>query len=266
MRHSDEGGQSPYPPHAWEFTHPEFRAGCKENLDNIRRKAPAPRRQQANDEQYAAAAKQMIDSMASEISHLRREMTEMQRENNKHTRMLADQIGRMSKVITRQNHVMDELTQFHIEKINEETDEKQPISEDRLPRRITHVRALINDMFRDLGNDVIMLNPLYEECPNPDGTPARPAVPEVSDPPPYGMGPGLKNRAGSINSNGLEVVHQDAKPRDIWGDRKPWILLVEDEGTCAKIAVKRLEVLSCNYDYCVSLPVLFSLLSRALGF
>lgn len=29
---------------AWEFKHPEFKANNKDSLDNIRRKAPAPRK------------------------------------------------------------------------------------------------------------------------------------------------------------------------------------------------------------------------------
>jgi osomolarity two-component system, response regulator SKN7 len=35
---------------AWEFKHPEFRADRKDNLDNIRRKAPAPRKANTNDD------------------------------------------------------------------------------------------------------------------------------------------------------------------------------------------------------------------------
>lgn len=44
-QNNEESGQSPYGPNAWEFKHPEFRADSKESLDNIRRKAPAPRKQ-----------------------------------------------------------------------------------------------------------------------------------------------------------------------------------------------------------------------------
>lgn len=46
VRQSNEDGQqSPYGPNAWEFKHPEFKANSKDTLDNIRRKAPAPRKQ-----------------------------------------------------------------------------------------------------------------------------------------------------------------------------------------------------------------------------
>jgi osomolarity two-component system response regulator SKN7 len=30
---------------AWEFKHPEFKVNSKESLNNIRKKAPAPRKQ-----------------------------------------------------------------------------------------------------------------------------------------------------------------------------------------------------------------------------
>ncbi|KAK2784612.1 kinase-regulated stress-responsive transcription factor skn7 [Emmonsiellopsis sp. PD_33] len=43
-QNNEETGQSPYGPNAWEFKHPEFKANNKDSLDNIRRKAPAPRK------------------------------------------------------------------------------------------------------------------------------------------------------------------------------------------------------------------------------
>ena len=43
-QNNEEGGPSQYGTNAWEFRHPEFKANSKESLDNIRRKAPAPRK------------------------------------------------------------------------------------------------------------------------------------------------------------------------------------------------------------------------------
>ena len=43
-QNNEDGQQSQYGPNAWEFKHPEFKANSKDTLDNIRRKAPAPRK------------------------------------------------------------------------------------------------------------------------------------------------------------------------------------------------------------------------------
>ncbi|KAJ5082872.1 hypothetical protein N7532_011915 [Penicillium argentinense] len=87
-QNNEENGQSPYgqnvilplsPPlptfhladtdprdlQAWEFKHPEFRANSKESLDNIRRKAPAPRKQTQNNDDSAPT--QQIDLLNQQI-------------------------------------------------------------------------------------------------------------------------------------------------------------------------------------------------------
>ncbi|KAJ6090191.1 hypothetical protein N7486_009006 [Penicillium sp. IBT 16267x] len=64
-QNNEENGQSPYGQNAWEFKHPEFRANSKDSLDNIRRKAPAPRKQtQSNDD---SAPTQQIDLLNQQI-------------------------------------------------------------------------------------------------------------------------------------------------------------------------------------------------------
>ncbi|KAK9446393.1 HSF-type DNA-binding-domain-containing protein [Limtongia smithiae] len=44
VKSTDEGGICPYGESAWEFRHPDFQLHNKTQLDNIKRKAPAPRR------------------------------------------------------------------------------------------------------------------------------------------------------------------------------------------------------------------------------
>ena len=60
---------------AWEFKHPEFRANSKESLDNIRRKAPAPRKQTQNNDdsvptQQIDLLNQQIVAQQQQIQHL----------------------------------------------------------------------------------------------------------------------------------------------------------------------------------------------------
>ncbi|OGE48363.1 hypothetical protein PENARI_c029G03693 [Penicillium arizonense] len=74
-QNNEENGQSPYGQNAWEFKHPEFRANSKESLDNIRRKAPAPRKQtQSNDDsvptQQIDLLNQQIVAQQQQIQHL----------------------------------------------------------------------------------------------------------------------------------------------------------------------------------------------------
>lgn len=64
-QNNEENGQSPYGQNAWEFKHPEFRANSKESLDNIRRKAPAPRKQAQNNDDSAPT--QQIDLLNQQI-------------------------------------------------------------------------------------------------------------------------------------------------------------------------------------------------------
>ncbi|XHG01542.1 hypothetical protein AWENTII_004920 [Aspergillus wentii] len=74
-QNNEENGSCPYGPNAWEFKHPEFRANSKESLDNIRRKAPAPRKQtQSHDDsvptQQIDLLNQQIVAQQQQIQHL----------------------------------------------------------------------------------------------------------------------------------------------------------------------------------------------------
>ncbi|KAL1956189.1 hypothetical protein VTO42DRAFT_7536 [Malbranchea cinnamomea] len=76
VRHNnEEGGQSPYGPNAWEFKHPEFKANNKDSLDNIKRKAPAPRKPAQSSEDAVSAQQfelmnQQIVAQQQQIQHL----------------------------------------------------------------------------------------------------------------------------------------------------------------------------------------------------
>ncbi|KAI9643640.1 kinase-regulated stress-responsive transcription factor skn7 [Ciborinia camelliae] len=65
-QNNEDNTQSPYGQNAWEFKHPEFQANKKDSLDNIRRKAPAPRKSaQASEETYPA--QQQMDLLNSQL-------------------------------------------------------------------------------------------------------------------------------------------------------------------------------------------------------
>ncbi|KAG4026306.1 hypothetical protein MFRU_042g00350 [Monilinia fructicola] len=67
-QNNEDNTQSPYGQNAWEFKHPEFQANKKDSLDNIRRKAPAPRKvAQSSEETYPAHAQQQMDLLNSQL-------------------------------------------------------------------------------------------------------------------------------------------------------------------------------------------------------
>ncbi|EEP80605.1 hypothetical protein UREG_05447 [Uncinocarpus reesii 1704] len=82
-QNNEETGQSPYGPGAWEFKHPEFKADNKDSLDNIRRKAPAPRK----------PAQSAEDSLPTHQLDLMNQQLGAQQQQFQH---LADRFGQFS--------------------------------------------------------------------------------------------------------------------------------------------------------------------------
>ncbi|KAK9461772.1 HSF-type DNA-binding-domain-containing protein [Lipomyces oligophaga] len=68
VRSTDEGGGCPYGESAWEFKHPDFQLHNKTQLDNIKRKAPAPRRAQHQED---SSSSEHIIKLDSEIEYLK---------------------------------------------------------------------------------------------------------------------------------------------------------------------------------------------------
>ncbi|KAK9479527.1 HSF-type DNA-binding-domain-containing protein [Lipomyces japonicus] len=67
VRSTDEGGICPYGENAWEFKHPDFQLHNKTSLDNIKRKAPVPRRLQHHDDNSS----EQIGKLENEIEYLK---------------------------------------------------------------------------------------------------------------------------------------------------------------------------------------------------
>ncbi|KAJ2904096.1 hypothetical protein MKZ38_008814 [Zalerion maritima] len=249
VRQNDENGQSQYGPGAWEFVHPEFRADRKDNLDNIRRKAPAPRRAQTNDDQFTMAqAHQQAAELQDQLTKTKQEMQSMQEENMKSTRLLADQVGRLRKIVTRQSQALDELVTWHIQGLVDQRDGQAISSQDELPLHLRQTREIVDGLFRDLGNDVEKLNPLYDKYPATSEDDVNSESNGIGNAygivPPYGGMTPYDVRGSMVNGQ-----RNGDRKKDIWGERKPCILLVEDEAIAAKIAQKRLQSFSCLYEY-----------------
>ena len=98
---------------AWEFKHPEFKANNKDSLDNIRRKAPAPRKPtQAVDD---AVPTQQMDLVNSQLVATQQQMQQLQERYNElnvhHTMLLQELIG-VQKTVVNHEHVIQNVMSF----------------------------------------------------------------------------------------------------------------------------------------------------------
>ena len=104
---------SAYGPNAWEFKHPEFRANSKDTLDNIRRKAPAPRKpSNLSDEQIPI---QQIDLMNQQIVAQAQQIESLVQSNNQlqmNHQMVVQELLRLQKTVVNHDRVMQDVMTF----------------------------------------------------------------------------------------------------------------------------------------------------------
>lgn len=85
---------------AWEFKHPEFKANNKDSLDNIRRKAPAPRKATATTEEGYSA--QQMDLYNSQLMATQQQMQHLQ---DRYNDLASSHVVVVEQVIALQRHV-----------------------------------------------------------------------------------------------------------------------------------------------------------------
>ena len=112
-QNNEEGGTSQYGPNAWEFRHPEFKANNKDSLDNIRRKAPAPRKVSTlNEEQIPI---QQIDLMNQQIVAQAQQIEQLVQSNNQlqiNHQMVVQELLRIQKTVINHDRVMQDVMTF----------------------------------------------------------------------------------------------------------------------------------------------------------
>ncbi|KAI9745964.1 MAG: kinase-regulated stress-responsive transcription factor skn7 [Claussenomyces sp. TS43310] len=109
-----ENGQSPYGSGAWEFKHPEFQANGKQNLDNIRRKAPAPRKQQGSIDDGGFPAQQ-IDLVNTQLVATQHQLQHLQERYNDLAQghvVLLQQVVQLQKIVKNHDGVMHRVMGF----------------------------------------------------------------------------------------------------------------------------------------------------------
>ncbi|KAH0209884.1 response regulator, partial [Aureobasidium melanogenum] len=107
VRHNnEEGGVSPYGAGAWEFKHPDFKANNKDALDNIRRKAPAPRKPNAMMDEMMPT--QQMDLFNTQLVATQQQLQQLQERYNElsmhHSMLLQELIG-VQKTVVNHEHV-----------------------------------------------------------------------------------------------------------------------------------------------------------------
>ncbi|RMY55197.1 hypothetical protein D0863_13390 [Hortaea werneckii] len=114
VRHNnEEGGQSPYGPGAWEFKHPDFKMNNKDALDNIRRKAPAPRKPNPIADELIPT--QQMDLVNTQLMATQQQLQQLQERYNElsmhHSMLLQELIG-VQKTVVNHEHVMGYVMNF----------------------------------------------------------------------------------------------------------------------------------------------------------
>ncbi|KAL2441699.1 Transcription factor SKN7 [Exophiala dermatitidis] len=112
-QNNEDGGTSIYGANAWEFRHPEFKANSKDTLDNIRRKAPAPRKTSNLSEdqisiQQIDLMNQQIVAQAQQIESLVQTTTQLQMNHQ----MVVQELLRLQKTVVNHDRVMQDVMSY----------------------------------------------------------------------------------------------------------------------------------------------------------
>lgn len=111
-QNNEDGQQSQYGPNAWEFKHPEFKANSKDTLDNIRRKAPAPRKQGQISEDLPI---QQIDLMNQQIVAQAQQIQLLEASNHElriNHQTVVQELVRLHRTVLNHDRVMQDVMKY----------------------------------------------------------------------------------------------------------------------------------------------------------
>lgn len=98
---------------AWEFKHPDFKANNKDALDNIRRKAPLPRKSNAPVEELVPT--QQMDLVNTQLVATQQQLQHIQEKYNElsmHHSMLLQEVIGLQKMVVNHEHVIQDVMSF----------------------------------------------------------------------------------------------------------------------------------------------------------
>lgn len=112
VRQTNDGGSSSNGANTLEFKHPNFRVGSKDDLDNIRRKAPAPRRAQATEDfttgHHLSVMTEQLTATQQQVQQLQELFTEVSQTN----RLLVNEVLTLQKMLNAQKQSQHEMLNF----------------------------------------------------------------------------------------------------------------------------------------------------------
>jgi osomolarity two-component system response regulator SKN7 len=303
---------------AWEFRHPEFRADRKDNLDNIRRKAPAPRKPQQAEEafpanQQIAVLSETLTANQHQIQALQEHFYSLAEAN----RMLVNQVMHLHKMVKAQNQASNEVI-THLNNVDDRRRNSRhsahsshsshsgpggptpfqhsglgllPDSADEPAVELRHAREMLNSVMPDpqAERQLERLSVAFHNTGSPPDSanssvvysqPGSATLSLVQDPLndirhmvyPVGQTSGIDpfhadhihnipysrplSNPNIISEPPSQITSPPSKERgdQLWGLKKPKILLVEDDKTCSKIGAKFLSLLDCTVDSAVRIP------------
>ncbi|KIN00866.1 hypothetical protein OIDMADRAFT_145025 [Oidiodendron maius Zn] len=112
-QNNEDNSPSPYGPNAWEFKHPEFQANKKDSLDNIRRKAPAPRKPtQALEEGYPSQQMDLVNSQLMATQQQLQQLSERYQDLAQGHVVLLQQVVQLQKFVKNHDGVMNRVVGY----------------------------------------------------------------------------------------------------------------------------------------------------------
>ncbi|KAH6844843.1 hypothetical protein B0I37DRAFT_433551 [Chaetomium sp. MPI-CAGE-AT-0009] len=306
VRHNEESGESPYGRDAWEFRHPEFRADRKDNLDNIRRKAPAQRKAPPADDAFPASQQIVVlsESLAA-TQHQIQALQEQYFELEKTNKLLVSEVLSLQKIARAQSQASNELI-THLNNVEDRRRNSRhsaqsshsgqpgqnfhtgamgflPDGADEPAPELRRAREILNGVSPDVQADreLERLSMAYNQNGSPADSagsssamfaqpgPSMSLVDPLNDPRhmvyPVGQTTGIDpfhadhihnipySRPLSNPNIQAEAPSQITPPLkeqlgSMWRGKKPHILLVEDDKTCARIGSKFLTNMGCTVD------------------
>ncbi|CAM1503793.1 Fc.00g013840.m01.CDS01 [Cosmosporella sp. VM-42] len=112
VRQTNDSGSSSNGANTLEFKHPNFRVGSKDDLDNIRRKAPAPRRAQATEDftttHHISVMTEQLTATQQQVQQLQELFTEVSQTN----RLLVNEVLTLQKMLNAQKQSQHEMLNY----------------------------------------------------------------------------------------------------------------------------------------------------------
>jgi osomolarity two-component system response regulator SKN7 len=219
VRHNnEEGGQSQYGPgvsrnnrlppgcqwltkfQAWEFKHPDFKANNKDALDNIRRKAPVPRKpNQASDEPAPTPHMDMVNGQLVATQQQMEALQQRYNELSMHHGMIFQELVSLQKTVVNHEHIIQNVMSYlhtidnqrrresktgdPFQQQNQHTPGQQMQQEEEPPSPLAHADRLLSELNADT-----VLNSKNLEHMNEISMRMHPQ----STPPPLGLRPGSR--------------------------------------------------------------------------